>query len=212
MSATRNRNRNQNKRRRSGSGRSKPSAEQQLFTTTQQREAAEVFDLQMWCWGCDIKRKEGNLLAEFGLTRRKPLNKSGKPDPKISSGYHGFHHDLEVALWGWGVLASHQSTGTLFIRRDGFQPRLIAPIRHDSVSVLADVLDTSIDDLNIAHRLSLQLLEFFTAYETWALLQTGEEHRSLCESERNKKWSIAACDLATFWQDFRNSLANGGAS
>jgi len=26
----------------------------------------------MWCWGCDVQRRQGNLLKEFGFRKARP--------------------------------------------------------------------------------------------------------------------------------------------
>ncbi len=56
-----------------------------------------LLDQQMWCWGCDVRRAEGNLLAEYGCTKRP------SPDPRFHSAYT-FPNALPggaLTLWGW---------------------------------------------------------------------------------------------------------------
>jgi hypothetical protein len=36
------------------------------------RYFSSMFNLQMWCFGCDIRRPEGNLLLSYGFSRHKP--------------------------------------------------------------------------------------------------------------------------------------------
>ena len=32
----------------------------------------DLFSQQIWCWGCDIRRPEGNWLVELGFERMAP--------------------------------------------------------------------------------------------------------------------------------------------
>ena len=39
--------------------------------------AGSLYSQQVWCWGRDICRKEGNWLLEYGFRRTKPPEDSG---------------------------------------------------------------------------------------------------------------------------------------
>jgi hypothetical protein len=80
-----------------------------------------LIDQQMWCWGCDVRRAEGNLLIEYGFTKRP------SPEPRYHSAYtlYGVIPDGALTLWGWGLWIAAPERGSLFISRDRFRVRWI---------------------------------------------------------------------------------------
>ncbi len=73
---------------------------------------AATFDLQMWCLGCDIRRRDGNLLLECGFSRRRPTGKI------TGSSYYFKEIDPvhTMHLWGFAVVITTQECG-LCLRR-----------------------------------------------------------------------------------------------
>jgi hypothetical protein len=73
---------------------------------------AATFDLQMWCLGCDIRRKAGNLLLEYGFSRTRPTGKI------TGSSYYFKELDAvhTIHLWGFAVLITTKECG-LCLRR-----------------------------------------------------------------------------------------------
>lgn len=83
------------------------------------RNFATMFDLQMWCFGCDIRREQGNLLVEYGFVR-------DRPEGQISgSSHYAKRIDAEhtVHLWGFAVVIT-SSRYALCLKRFGLNPRL----------------------------------------------------------------------------------------
>jgi hypothetical protein len=39
-----------------------------------QRAVIPLLDQQMWCWGCDVRRTQGNLLLAYGAEKRPSPN------------------------------------------------------------------------------------------------------------------------------------------
>src|SRR5687768_12975270 len=35
-----------------------------------EKQGEALLEQQMWCWGCDVRRQEGNLLLAYGCERR----------------------------------------------------------------------------------------------------------------------------------------------
>ena len=66
----------------------------------------------MWCWGCDVRRAQGNLLLAYGAEKRPA------PDARYPSAYM-FQADKNAALnlWGWGIWLADPHRGSLFISR-----------------------------------------------------------------------------------------------
>jgi len=70
----------------------------------------------MWCWGCDVRRQEGNLLLAYGCERYP------SPDPRFHSAYTStLCADCVLTLWGWGVWIAREGTGSIFLSRSRFR-------------------------------------------------------------------------------------------
>lgn len=83
-----------------------------------QRTAVALIDQQMWCWGCDVRRTEGNLLLIYGAEKRP------SPQPGYHSAYT-FHlqNNTVLNLWGWGIWIARTGLGSLLISRSQFRVR-----------------------------------------------------------------------------------------
>ena len=90
------------------------------FTGEFGRNFEKLVNLQMWCFGCDIRNVEENFLTEFGFTRtRPPPARHGSTRYSLvrDSGY-SFH------LWGFGMIIE-DSTAALCLKRFERVPRLL---------------------------------------------------------------------------------------
>ena len=59
--------------------------------------ARELLAQQCWCWGRDVKRAEGNLLLEYGFTRKRaPQNEPDATNYTLRCG------SATLRLWGFG--------------------------------------------------------------------------------------------------------------
>jgi hypothetical protein len=75
-----------------------------------------LFEQQMWCWGCDVRREAGNLLLAYGM------EKHPSPEPRYHSAYHSpLEADGALTLWGWGLWIAMQNCGSAFISRSNFR-------------------------------------------------------------------------------------------
>jgi len=82
--------------------------------------AAGLLSQQIWCWGQDIKRPEGNWLLEIGFERTTPpANQKDCASVyrlKLSAGQR-------LILRGFGVFFGDDRQGGIFIERYGFSPQ-----------------------------------------------------------------------------------------
>lgn len=46
-----------------------------------EKQGEALLEQQMWCWGGDVRRQEGNLLLAYGCERRSA------PNPRFHSAY-----------------------------------------------------------------------------------------------------------------------------
>jgi hypothetical protein len=82
------------------------------------RIASVLLDQQMWCWGRDIVRSEGNLLLQFGFRKERPPATVSGCTAYILTPFPG----CQLILWGFGLFFGLESSGGVFLRRYEFKP------------------------------------------------------------------------------------------
>ncbi len=142
-----------------------------------QKFATNLLHQQMWCWGYDIRRSEGNLLQDRGFTIQRP------PDSTAGSSCYVLHTDdgLYIALWGFGVWCAQCGTG-LFLRRYSFAPRLTPTAEPSSQLWNASFLPTLCVPTTHMEGRSVQsllstLLHWMSEYEQWIQTTIGCMYR-----------------------------------
>ena len=90
------------------------------FTGEFGRNFEKLVNLQMWCFGCDIRNVEGNLLTEFGFTRTRP------PAARHGSTRYSLVRDsgYSIHLWGFGMIIE-DGKAALCLKRFERVPRLL---------------------------------------------------------------------------------------
>jgi hypothetical protein len=174
-----------------------------------------LFDQQMWCWGRDVIRAEGNLLSAFGFVRYRPVLEDrsaqqhcieGDPRQKVSgSGYVKVEEDGGwVGLWGWGMVYGNERDGGMFLRRFGFDPLWL------DITALPDNLHSP-DDLYLfrndrddcaeskLYRLFPAALRWIAAYEEWVRQTAGLAYREACVEQWFKE-KFPAQDMIAAWK------------
>mgnify|MGYP001166417503 FL=1 len=81
--------------------------------------AISLLSQQIWSWGQDIRRKQGNLLVEFGFERVKP-----PADVEIQDSVYTLNltENRAVILRGFGVYYRDNDLGAIFLPRYEFIP------------------------------------------------------------------------------------------
>lgn len=85
--------------------------------TEMRKRGKALFEQQMWCWGCDVRREAGNLLLQYGM------EKLPSPETRYHSAYRCVLEAGSLTLWGWGLWAAIQDYGSIFISRSCFRVR-----------------------------------------------------------------------------------------
>ncbi len=145
------------------------------------RQGASLLNLQCWCWGCDVRRAEGNLLLEYGFARfRAPEGERGSSAYTLHIG-----PGEAVVLWGFGLFYGHASLGGLYLPRVAFEPRLF-----DDSTPPAQVwtwqqleaarLPRDVGEWQCVHRLLVFAMRWIAGYERWVLATQGESYRQAC--------------------------------
>ncbi|MBO0777735.1 MAG: hypothetical protein J2P37_02805 [Ktedonobacteraceae bacterium] len=158
-----------------------------------------LFNQQMWCWGQDIRRAEGNLLLAYGFTHQRP--------PAGTAGSTAYHlHRAErdtIVLWGFGVFYAQPALGGLFLKRYGFRPRLTPdaqpPMQAWGLEQLPTLRLPRCDEhRRLMARLFSPMLSWMGTYEAWVLQQYGSAYREQCLAQ----WRHPVCpaeQIASIW-------------
>jgi len=168
------------------------------------RRGAPLLNQQCWCWGCDVRRPEGNLLLAHGFNRERV------PPGKLGSSAYTLRLDRAVVvLWGFGLFWGQASLDGLFLPRQGFLPRLLddaEPPRHvwDLAQLDAATIPDSQATWAHACRLLGNALQWVAGYEEWVGHTCGFAYRDACVSGWRKQ-SLPAADMPAHWR----SLATG---
>lgn len=177
-----------------------------------QQTARMLIDQQMWCWGCDVRRSDGNLLLMYGAEKRP------SPNPRYHSGYV-FHNNNEtvVNLWGWGLWIACPQCGSLFIARSRFKvyytsqfiPMPDAWCKRDLLSM--DFTDDG-DEITHAQSLLENALHWIGTYEAWLSTQVTSDYRehilAKWPQRKRHKGGIPAGEIAEQWFKLSTSMMN----
>lgn len=173
------------------------------------RCGAALMDQQMWCWGYDVRRPEGNLLLAYGAQKRP------SPDPRYHSAYSFCLREGAVLnLWGWGVWVAHETQGSLFLSRARFRARYTpethllpaAWCEHD----LPHSGATQDSEKEAAYRLLRTIFCWISDYEDWLSTQVSPDYRKqvIASWPQKKRYRGRRTDrdIAATWKSFAELL------
>ncbi|MBK8031816.1 MAG: hypothetical protein IPK17_20500 [Chloroflexi bacterium] len=165
-----------------------------------------LIDQQMWCWGCDVRRAEGNLLTQYGFIKRPA------PEPRYHSAYTLYEAipDGALTLWGWGLWIAAPERGSLFIGRDRFHVRWIpetdlAPSAWLERDLPSGCADTRFSD---AYLLLHAAFLWIAAYEHWVVEVHEQSYRARTieayPQRRRFKGGVLAERMSAQWLELAN--------
>ncbi|MDZ4769944.1 MAG: hypothetical protein SGJ24_12525 [Chloroflexota bacterium] len=169
------------------------------------RRGTALIEQQMWCWGCDVRRADGNLLLAYGCQQRP------SPEPRYHSAYTvALCAGCALTLWGWGVWIAAQDHGSLFISRGGFRLRWSS---HTDLSPqawqardLPLVSEPNGERQTDALHLLREAVTWIAGYERWLADCTAPTYREQVvvawPQRRQYKGGVPSCELANAWADF----------
>lgn len=175
------------------------------------RLGKDLLNQQMWCWGYDIRRREGNLLSQYGFTKHAAPADSGlKPCYSLRS-----PDGTVIGLWGFGMYFSSGGAEGLLLKRFAFSPRLVPAneMRFDAW-VPVDLPTVRQPGNRAEQDLACELLDaslrWVAGYERWVLAEAGPAHRiAAIDAWRGMRKRIAADALSMpdTWQLLADHLA-----
>ena len=172
-------------------------------------DAVDLFSQQIWCWGRDILRTEGNWLIHQGFdvmiaptekARSKKIYSLSLPNSK------------NVILRGFGVLFSDQKLGTIFVPRYDFQPKYTKSTELETppwdVRDISELKFPVRSEIKYCISMLIDLIDWIIEYENDIQSQLGIKYRidTLCDWGSGKKRVIPAEDIIPMWVKIKNSL------
>lgn len=175
-----------------------------------QGRAAALFDVQMWLWGRDVLRPEGNLLITQGLTRVPPSDlQRGRTFYRLKS------QGESVSLWGWGMFYGIEGLGGLFLNRHRFQLLWTdQAVLSTEVSKFEDLRDfcspNSYSQRTACHSLLRKGLRWIAEYERSVAATTRTGYRRDCLASRSD-WPAVSKRIAAELADDESVDATAAA-
>lgn len=159
-----------------------------------------LLNQQLWLWGQDIRRPEGNALIEHGFTRLKP------PDGVRGSNTYVLQLPCgaRVFLWAFGFCYQRPGCGGIFMPRFSFTPRLARcddlPAAVWSATQLGAYRPPR-DSRQWARAWShfIPALRWVADYERWIGGARSSEYRRVCIDSWRQTQVHAAC-LGAEWE------------
>ncbi len=174
------------------------------------KHAVGLLSQQIWCWGRDILRPEGNWLIDIGFDRKEPPDKR----QECASVY-----SLELprgrclVLRGFGVFYGDQQHGGVFLPRYEFFPKYTTKATLESPpwsDVDLPALSSPTDSQQTSCKaLASDLIDWIRAYEMNIVEVLGADYRraTLLDWENGKRLSVPAEEMASAWQQLGVSIA-----
>jgi hypothetical protein len=168
-------------------------------------------ELQMWCFGCDIRRRSGNLLVDYGFTRSKNALKS----------YGTSHYSREfpcgfaIQLCGFAIIGTHRSATNsepaILMRRFDSTPKLLPNLNqlsqpctpHDLAHAFTPSGAAEYQD---ALTLFRKLTQELARYERHIEQVTESGYRSACISSAARRYrTVDSESLSSLWSNLSAS-------
>ena len=175
------------------------------------QHAVKLLGQQLWCWGQDILRPEGNWLIEFGFERTEPPADRNE-FPSIYS--LKLPNERNVLLRGFGVFYSDQSRGSVFWPRYEFRPKYAM----DTTLACPPWSNEDLPAMNLPSKsqrsscvaLILDLIDWIRRYEVAVVEQLGIEYRrrTLDQWDCGEREVIPAEAMARDWRVLGMVLAD----
>lgn len=172
--------------------------------------AVGLLSQQVWCWGRDILRPEGNWLLETGFDQIKPPS----DQEKCSSVYSlDLLQDRCVVLRGFGVFYGDKKLGGVFLPRYEFSPKYTKAAMLEcppwSDEDLPDLWPPNQSQRHACAALTLDLIDWIRSYEVNVTENLGIEYRrsTLKTWDNGERLFIPAEQQASAWRELSHRVA-----
>ncbi len=166
------------------------------------KRAVKLLSQQIWCWGRDILRPDGNWLIEIGFQRTKaPENRES-----CSSVYTlELPENRRVVLRGFGVFFGDDRLGGVFLPRFEFGPKYTTHSALEcppwSEADLPKLSAPSDAQRSACTSITLELIDWIRRYELNIVERLGIEYRQsvLLAWENGKRQVMPAEEMPRAW-------------
>ncbi len=173
-------------------------------------QAIDLLSQQVWCWGRDILRPEGNFLLGIGFQRTaSPANRKN-----CSSVYTlRLCEDRCVVLRGFGVFFGDRQRGGVFLPRYQFRPRYTLQATLECPPWQEDDLPRfdppSQENRTTCATLTLDLLDWIRSYEVLVAEKLGVEYRrnTLVNWDDGERQCTPAVQMPSAWRALALGIA-----
>lgn len=173
-------------------------------------QAVGLLSQQVWCWGRDILRPEGNWLLELGFDRIEP-----PADREDCSSVYTLELPFgrRVMLRGFGVFYGDVQRGGVFLPRYEFCPRYTTHATLDcppwSDADLPKLRAPTELQRTSCASLTLDLIEWIRSYEIGIVERLGIEYRrsTLKNWDNGKRTFVPAEKIASAWRELSFRVA-----
>jgi len=175
--------------------------------------AAGLLSQQIWCWGQDIRRPEGNWLLRLGFERTTPPKKQ----ESCASMYRlELPPERRIVLRGFGVFLGDDRRGGMFLERYGFSPKFT-----DQSRLIADLwscedlppLRTPESELEVAscRLMLLSLIDWIVEYELRVRQELGNQYRAetLERWNNGKRFYLPESYMMSAWRQLSLRIGAG---
>lgn len=167
------------------------------------RLALDLLSQQIWCWGRDILRPEGNWLLELGFDRIE-----APEDRERCSSVYTLELPLNrrVVLRGFGVFYGDDSLGGIFLPRFEFGPHYTTHARLEcppwSIAELPACSAPNESQRDACASMASNLTNWIWSYEETIVERLGIDYRrsTLLEWDNGERSIIPAEEMASAWR------------
>jgi hypothetical protein len=175
--------------------------------------AAGLLSQQIWCWGQDIERADGNWLQEVGFDRATPPEE----EKDCASVYRReLPRGQRIVLRGFGVFFGDNRHGGIFVERFGFSPQYTQQSRLAidawSCEDLPPMAPPRDDKESIVCRLLVMgLTEWIVDYEWQIRERLGAAYRcnSLRQWNNGKRFYLPEEHMMSAWRQISLLVGSG---
>ena len=173
-------------------------------------DAAGLLSQQLWCFGQDIRRVEGNWLIEQGFQRTPPPREQ-KDCPSVYT--LALSASKRVVLRGFGIFFGDDDKGGVFLERYTFCPQFSQQSRLTvgpwSCEDLPPMVPPNSEQSVRCRLMLMELTQWIIEYEVRVHQQLGADYRreSLARWNNGKRRFVAAERMSCLWRHVQLMVA-----
>ena len=164
---------------------------------------------QIWCWGRDILREQGNWLIEQGFE----VIKAPAELERVKNIYSlKISKEQHIMLRGFGIILTDERYGSIFVPRYEFLPKYVSSSKLTTLPWSTDYLPEFAPPKDIEKQYCSimfgELIDWIITYEQNLIANLGIDFRNTIVDEWNngKRQIIASDNIISEWEKLRNDV------